>query len=136
MEEKDDKKTQYDKWKPIIENQNLFENNSENWLEQYSGSSSNNFLPIAKQVISTDISGVWVEPEERIYRRDRTLKLKRVLGDKRFFEIISKESYDEIMEVKKTEFIDDNIIAVTPMSTPSCQLFYMDYNYSSGKTNI
>lgn len=96
---------------------------------RYSGFTS--LLPIAMKVAAHTIgNGGYYESEERIKKRERTEKLKRILGDDTFLDIVSKENYDEIMTVKKDYY--DGLVSVTlmgAMSAMSANLFYMDYKY-------
>lgn len=94
---------------------------------RYSGFTS--LLPIAMKVAAHTIgNGGYYESEERIKKRERTEKLKRILGDDAFSDIVSKENYDEIMTVKKDKYYD-GLIPVVPMNLPTGNLFYMDYVY-------
>jgi len=146
-----------DKWKPIIDNLNISDDKKK-WMNDYVDyhhlyerygdlelSSKNNiassdqdkstyngftsFLPIAMKVSAHSIgNGGYYESEERIKKRERTEKLKRILGDDAFSDIVSKENYDEIMTVKKDKYCE-GLVPVVPMNLPTGKLFYMDYKY-------
>jgi len=80
-------------------------------------------LPIAMKVAAHTISnGGYYESEERIKKRERTEKLKRILGDDAFSNIVSKENYDEIMTVKKNKYYE-GLIPVIPMNLPTGKNF-------------
>jgi hypothetical protein len=134
-----------ERWKSIIENQNKENVNEKTWnpLENNyglghhgtingvinqsgstaSGSTSTSFplLPIAMKVTSS-LCG---DSDERIRKRSRIKKLRRILGDEEFFTQMTIEEYDELMAE------NDGLVSVKPMSAPSSQLIYMDFTYET-----
>lgn len=116
--------TRHDKIKKIIKK--LDQNNF-----------SNIIFPIIRRVAAQTI-GMGGESEERIEKRTRIQKLKRILSDEEFSEIIDDETYKEILEIKN----EGGLVPVQPLSGPSVSLMYIDYVYGKKenstpvKTNI
>jgi len=144
------------KWEPILNNLNIDEN-KKSWLSKYakqhqlnennlynnlstlpqpqqSGNTFPPLLPIVMRVSAKTIAGGgWnEESEERISRRKRIQKLKRILDKKTFEDVVSKAEYDEIMEDKRVW--EDGLVSVQPMSAPTGKLFYMDFKYGQEET--
>ncbi|MCK9416033.1 hypothetical protein M0Q97_05170 [Candidatus Dojkabacteria bacterium] len=105
--------TRHDKIKKIIKK--LDQNNFSNFP----------LLPFAIRIASHTI-GIGGEPEERIEKRSRIQKLKRILSDEEFSEIIDEETYKEILEFKP-----EGLLSVQPLSAPIGHLMYVDYIYKS-----
>lgn len=61
------------------------------------------------------------EPKERIEKRLRIQKLKRILSDDEFSEIVDDETYKEILEIKN----EGGLIPVQPLSAPILQILFM-----------
>lgn len=139
--EKLDKKEKLNKWSGIIEN---IDSDKVGWLEQYTHYISDDtiyntpikniqnddfpsLLPISMRVaaktIGLDLMGTGKESDKRIKKRIRINKLKRVLGEDEFNNVVSKEEYDEIQEIKK------DMRGIEPMSAPSPTLMYLDFKY-------
>lgn len=98
----------------------------------------NNFgviFPIVNKFFAkTFAAGGWsVESEERIKRRIRVQKLKRVLDKNTFENIVSKSEYDEIM--RKDIVYEDGLVSVQPMSLPTVGLYYIDFKYETDSEN-
>ena len=89
----------------------------------------NNFsgiiFPIVRRV-ATQTIGMGGETKERIEKRSRIQKLKRILSDEEFSEIIDEETYKEILEFKP-----EGLLSVQPLSAPIGHLMYVDYIYKS-----
>lgn len=104
--------------------------NSGNTL-QNSGNTFQPLLPIAMKIAAKTIaSGGWnEESDERIKRRKRIVKLKRILDKKSFRKIVSKKEENEIMKVKREW--EDGLVSVKPLSGPTNNLIYFDYKYES-----
>ena len=81
-------------------------------------------LPIAIRVAAKTI-GCGGESEERLQKRKRILKLKRILSEEEFNNIVDEETFDEIMEIKN----EGGLVSVQPLSLPSGMLLYMDYKF-------
>lgn len=93
------------------------------------------FLPIAMKVSAHTIgNGGYYESDERIKKRERTQKLKKILGDTEFSNIVSDESYDEIMTVKKEEYYG-GLVSVSPMNYPTPTLMYMNFVYDTSESD-
>lgn len=105
--------TRHDKIKKIIKK--LDQNNF-----------SNIIFPIVRRVAAQTIGmgGEPSEPKERIEKRLRIQKLKRILSDEEFSEIVDDETYKEILEIKN----EGGLISVQPLSAPIL-LMYLDFVY-------
>jgi hypothetical protein len=88
----------------------------------------NNFsgiiFPIVRRVTAQTI-GMGGETKERIEKRSRIQKLKRILSDEEFSEIVDEETYKEILEIKN----EGGLISVQPLSGPIGHLMYIDFVY-------
>jgi hypothetical protein len=93
-------------------------------------------LPIAMRVaartIGQDIGGFASKEEidsvkNRITQENRDGKIESIINDKPFLEkkLEEDEEYKDLMKR-----------GVTPMSGPSSQLFYLDYQYGTGTASI
>jgi hypothetical protein len=152
-----DKKKIVEKWKPILDNiDNNMDSEKQSWLSQYaemhqlneqtvqlmdnqmqqltnSGDTGGfpSLLPLAMRVAAKTIAGgEYVESEERISRRSRVQKLKRILDSETFSSTVSEEEYKEIMTEKKDVW-EDGLVSVQPLSAPTGKLFHMDFKYES-----
>lgn len=144
------KKNIQQRWSSILGN---LDNDKKDWLSDYSeyqetmqnsvvntpndgslsgdSSFSSIIFPVVKRVFARTLGGdYYYESEERINRRKRILKLKRILSDIEFGDIVSKEEYDDII-VEKKDLYSPGLVAVKPMSAPIGMLMYMDYKYTS-----
>ena len=83
--------------------------------------SQQSLLPISRQLGK--------ESENRIEKRKRIQKLKQLLDEKNFNEIVSREEYDEIMERKTfgARTIAQDLVSVQPLSAPSEIIYYMEF---------
>lgn len=90
-------------------------------------------FPIVRRVAAHTIAGgYYEESDERIKKRKRILKLKRVLNNEDFNEIVSSEEYSEIL-IEKKDVFKDGLISVTPLNIPTGSLMYMDFCYKDKK---
>ncbi|NPV12792.1 MAG: hypothetical protein HPY57_13480 [Ignavibacteria bacterium] len=147
MDENQKKKVQ-DKWSVILDKLNVDEDKKE-WLSEYAEmhqaqifqdtGTTNSFpslLPIAKRIAAGTIAlGFDYESDERIQRRKRILKLKRILSDSEFQDVVSKEEYEDII-VEKKDCHNPGLVSVQPLSAPIGMLFYMDFIYESPEEKL
>lgn len=119
--------SQKGKWKTLYDNQlaqTISETGDTSW---------NNMplLPIAMKIAAKTLGGdYYYESEERIQRRKRILKLKRILDSDVFKDVVSQEEYDDII-IEKKDCYEPGLVSVQPLSLPSCMITYLDFKYES-----
>ena len=80
------------------------------------------------------VRNVGTESKQRIQKRMRMLKFKKILEKDVFDSITSQEEYDELVEHKPIyRLLSQDLVSVSPMGAPSGQLMYMDFVYDSKK---
>ena len=75
------------------------------------------------------------EPGWHRKQRERYHKLKEILGDDDFFDIISEKEYEDFINEKflpPARTLAEDLVSVQPLSLPSNNLMYMEFVY--GKT--
>ena len=159
MSKKINKEDVQKKWKPFLDNMNISEDKKGWLLQyaekhqidndlmercifgpmptssQQTNSGITNtlppLLPIARRVhAQTLVSGGYGDEDpERIQRRNRIIKLKRILDKKSFRKMVSRSEETEIM--KEEREWEDGLVSVQPMSLPTGNLMFMDFVYET-----